>query len=94
MDFLLCWVTRLFFCVVPTERLRQCLISLLGEEGSQPVKPFGMSKKQCREHYSKERQQRVAVGKRLEEYTQTKIEKAMDMVKQVIAQGLRFDYLP
>lgn len=52
-----------------------------------------MTKKQRDEQYSKVRQETKAVNKRIGEYTQNKIQKAIDMVKHAIHEGMHFDYL-
>lgn len=41
----------------------------------------------------RERKETEAVQERIEEYTQKKIQKAIDMVKRAIKEGIRFDYL-
>ena len=67
--------------------------SLHGEEGSRPEKPFGMTKEQRQKQYHRERKETEAVKERIEEYTQNKIQKAIEMVKRAIKEGIRFDYL-
>jgi len=83
----------LFLCRTDGKTQTVLDFSLHGEEGRRPEKPFGMTKKQREEQYSKEREDGQAVHKRIGEYTQNKIEKAIEMVKNAIAEGIRFDYL-
>ena len=52
-----------------------------------------MTKKQHDKQYSKVREETEAVHKRIGEYTQSKIEKAIEMVEHAIREGIRFDYL-
>jgi hypothetical protein len=83
----------LFLCRTDGKTQTVLDFSLHGEEGSRPEKPFGMTKKQREEQYSKEREENQAVNKRIKEYTQNKIEKAIEMVRNAISEGIRFDYL-
>ncbi|MFZ2339352.1 MAG: hypothetical protein WAW07_06460, partial [Bacteroidales bacterium] len=61
--------------------------------GSRPEKPFGMTREQRQKQYRRERKETEAVQERIEEYTQNKIQKAIDMVRRAIKEGIRFDYL-
>ena len=83
----------LFLCRTDGKTQTVLDFSLHGEEGRRPEKPFGMTKKQRENQYSKVREQDQAVNNRIGEYTQSKIQKAIDMVKHAISQGVRFDYL-
>ncbi|MCX6309304.1 MAG: transposase [Bacteroidia bacterium] len=83
----------LFLCRTDGKTQTVLDFSLHGEEGRRPDKPFGMTKKQRDNQYSKVREQDQAVNNRIGEYTQSKIQKAIDMVKHAISQGIRFDYL-
>ena len=83
----------LFLCRTDGKTQTVLDFSLHGEEGRRPEKPFGMTKKQRDNQYSKVREQDQAVNNRIGEYTQSKIQKAIDMVKHAISQGIRFDYL-
>ncbi|MFZ2339192.1 MAG: IS4 family transposase, partial [Bacteroidales bacterium] len=67
--------------------------SLHGEEGSRPEKPFGMTREQRQKQYRGKREETEAVQERIEEYTQKKIRKAIDMVRRATKEGIRFDYL-
>ena len=83
----------LFLCRTDGKTQTVLDFSLHGEEGSRPEKPFGMTKKQRDVQYSKDRPETEAVNKRIGEYTQNKIQKAIEMVKHAIGEGIRFDYL-
>ncbi len=48
---------------------------------------------QRQKQYQRERKETEAVQERIEEYTQNKIYKAIDMVRRAIKEGIRFDYL-
>lgn len=52
-----------------------------------------MTKKQREKQYTKVREETEAVNGRIGEYTQNKIQKAIDMVKHAIREGVHFDYL-
>lgn len=66
--------------------------SLHGEEGRKPAKKQGLTDKQRKARYSKDHSGE-AVEERVREYTMSKIEKAIEMVKHAIKRGVRFDYL-
>ena len=66
--------------------------SLHGEEGRKPDKKQGLTDKQRKARYSKDHSGE-AVEERVREYTMSKIEKAIEMVKHAIKRGVRFDYL-
>ncbi len=78
----------LFLCRTDGKTQTVLDFSLHGEEGSRPEKPFGMTKKQRAKQYSKVRQESEAVNKRIGEYTQSKIQKAIEMVKHAIREGV------
>jgi len=83
----------LFLCRTDGKTQTILDFSLHGEEGSRPEKPFGMTKEQRQKQYHRERKETEAVKERIEEYTQNKIQKAIEMVKRAIKEGIRFDYL-
>ena len=83
----------LFLCRTDGKTQTVLDFSLHGEEGSRPEKPFGMTRDQRQKQYRKERKKTEAVQERIEEYTQKKIRKAIDMVRRAIKEGIRFDYL-
>ena len=83
----------LFLCRTDGRTQTVLDFSLHGEEGSRPEKPFGMTSEQRRKQYRRERKETEAVKERIEEYTQKKIQKAIDMVRRAIKEGIRFDYL-
>jgi len=83
----------LFLCHTEGKTQKVVDISLHGEEGSRTEKPFGMTKMQRYKQYTMVREQTDAVHDRIGEYTQSKIQKAIEMVKHAISEGMRFDYL-
>lgn len=83
----------LFLCRTDGKTQTILDFSLHGEEGSRPDKPFGMTREQHEKQYSRDHKQTEAVKDRIGEYTQNKIQKAIDMVKSAIREGIRFDYL-
>ena len=62
--------------------------SLHGEEGSKPDKKQGLTDKQRKARYSKDHSGE-AVEERIKEYTMSKIDKAIEMVKYAIKRGIR-----
>ena len=66
--------------------------SLHGEEGRKPDKKQGLTDMQRKARYSKDYSGEV-VEERIKEYTMSKIEKSIEMVKYAIKRGIRFDYL-
>ena len=66
--------------------------SLHGEEGSKPDKKQGLTDRQREARYSRDYSGET-VEERVKEYTMSKIDKAIDMVKYAIKRGVRFDYL-
>lgn len=66
--------------------------SLHGETGKNPERKQGLTKAE-REARFRESHDGQAVKKRIEEYSMKKTDKAIEMVKQAIMNGVRFDYL-
>jgi len=66
--------------------------SLHGEEGRKPDKKQGLTDKQRSERFSAD-YTGLNVEERVKEYTMSKIDKAIEMVKYAIKRGIRFDYL-
>ena len=66
--------------------------SLHGEKGRRPDKKQGLTDKERKARYSKDHSGE-AVEERVKEYTVSKIDKAIEMVKYAIKRGIRFDYL-
>ncbi|MBR1879348.1 MAG: IS4 family transposase, partial [Prevotella sp.] len=66
--------------------------SLHGEEGRKPDKKQGLTDMQRKARYSKDYSREV-VEERIKEYTMSKIDKSIEMVKYAIKRGIRFDYL-
>lgn len=83
----------LFLCRTDGKTQTVLDFSLHGEEGRRVDKPYGMTKKQLDKQYSKVREESQAVHHRIGEYTQSKIQKAIEMVKHALSEGIRFDYL-
>ena len=83
----------LFLCRTDGKTQTVLDFSLHGEEGSRQERPFGMAREQRRKQYHRDRKETEAVQERIEEYTQKKIQKAIDMVRRAITEGIRFDYL-
>ncbi len=83
----------LFLCRTDGKTQTVLDFSLHGEEGSRQERPFGMTREQRGKQYRRERKETEAVQERIEEYTQKKIQKAIDMVRRAITEGIRFDYL-
>lgn len=67
--------------------------SLHGEEGKNKKKPYGLSTKQLKSRYTKQRDKCSPGNNRKQEYFTTKIESMIEMIRTAIAQGLRFDYI-
>ena len=67
--------------------------SFHGEEGRNPEKPQGMSKKQLAQRYSKERPEDCEGLVRMAECKQDKQTRLKEMVRMAIRKGVRFDYL-
>jgi len=65
--------------------------ALLGEKGSDGK--YGMSRKELEARYSPDHNRDDAAGERLAEYGKDKITLAMDMVRNAIKNGFRFEYL-
>jgi len=70
--------------------------SLHGEKGDEKkpnYKPYGLTKKQQKARYSKNRSVKSAGKRRENEYFKTKTEMLVEMIKTAILRGIRFDYL-
>ena len=67
--------------------------SLHGEEGKNPVKPQGMSRKQLSKRFCKVRDDESKAQRRMEEYKKDKQTCLKEMVSNAIRKGIRFDYL-
>ena len=67
--------------------------SLHGEKGKNEKKPFGMTNKQLKARFSKQRDRNSEGFKREKEYFTTKIQSMICMIKTAINNGLRFDYV-
>lgn len=83
----------LFLCRTDGKTQTVLDFSLHGEAGKHPDRPFGMTREQREKQYTKEREETEAVNARIGEYTQSKIQRAIEMVRHAIREGIRFDYL-
>ena len=83
----------LFLC--HTDGKTQTLLdfSLHGEEGKNPEKKQGLTDKQRKARFSKKRDGDSAVNTRIKEYRQNKIDRSIEMGRESIRRGIRFDYL-
>ncbi len=82
----------LFLCRTDGRTQTVLDFSLHGEEGSRPEKPFGMTREQRGKQYRRERKEQKPYKRELKS-TPKKIQKAIDMVRRAIKEGIRFDYL-
>lgn len=67
--------------------------SLHGEKGSNEKKPYGLTKKELKNRFTKKRDKASCGQKRVDEYITTKIAFAISMIARAIRQGVRFDYV-
>ncbi len=67
--------------------------SLHGEKGKNKKKPYGLTIKQGKERYSKQRDKFTPSYERKEEYFTTKIQSMISMIRMAINKGLRFEYV-
>jgi hypothetical protein len=70
--------------------------SLHGEKGDEKkknYKPYGLTKKQAKARYSKQREGKSEGKQRENEYFKTKTKMLILMIRTAISQGIRFDYL-
>jgi hypothetical protein len=67
--------------------------SLHGEKGKDAEKPYGLTKKQTKKRFSGKRPQKGSGQQRVNEYFKTKTEMLIEMIRRLIASGIRFDYL-
>jgi hypothetical protein len=67
--------------------------SFHGEKGSDPEKPYGLTKKQSKRRFSKKRNKKSSGQNRVNEYFTKKTDMLISMIRTAIAQGIRFDYL-
>jgi len=66
--------------------------SLHGEDGKNPDKKQGLSKREREARFTENHDGQV-VQERISEYRQDKISRSIDMVRYAIKKGIRFDYL-
>lgn len=66
---------------------------LSGEKGKNIKKPYGLTTKQLKDRYSKNRDKSSSGYKREQEYFQKKSEGLIQMILRSIKEGVRFDYL-
>lgn len=83
----------LFLCHTDGKTQTMLDFSLHGEEGKNPEKKQGLTEKQRKARFSKERDEDSIAKTRIKEYRQSKIDRSIEMVKEAIRKGIRFDYL-
>lgn len=64
-----------------------------GEKGKNAAKPQGFSAKEAEARFSRERDPESHAAKRADEYFQSKIAMVIEMIKRVIRDGVKFDYV-
>lgn len=67
--------------------------SLHGEKGKNEKKPYGLTKRELKERFSKKRDKSSFGQKRVDEYFTTKITSAISLITSAISHGFRFDYV-
>ena len=67
--------------------------SLHGEKGKEKTKPYGLTKKQSKSRFNKQRAAKSHGQNRVNEYFETKTSMLISMIRRAIAEGIRFDYL-
>jgi len=67
--------------------------SLHGEKGENKDKPYGFTASQSKKRYSKKRDKSSKGSERVNEYSVSKIESMIDMIRLAISKGIRFDYV-
>ncbi len=83
----------LFLCHTDGKTQTMLDFSLHGEEGKKPEKKQGLTTEQRNARFSKARDKDAAISTRIKEYKQSKIDRSIEMVKEAIKKGIRFDYL-
>ena len=83
----------LFLCHTDGKTQTMLDFSLHGEEGKNPEKKQGLTDKQRKARFNKKRDGDSAVNTRIKEYRQSKIDRSIEMVREAIRKGIRFDYL-
>ena len=76
-----------------TDGISQMLLdfAILGEKGRKGN--YGMSEKELSKRFSKERAEDTAIHTRLDEYSMSKIDLAIEMIRRAIKQKMRFRYV-
>lgn len=67
--------------------------SLHGEKGKNKKKPYGLTPSQSKRRFNKKRDKSSMGKARIGEYSKSKIDVAINMVRFAIKRGVRFDYL-
>ena len=67
--------------------------SLHGEKGKNQKKPYGLSKKELKNRFTKKRDKASCAQQRINEYTSSKITTAIQMIAGAVKQGIRFEYV-
>jgi len=76
-----------------TDGISQMLLdfAILGEKGKKGN--YGMSEKELSRRYTTERDKGIAIQRRLDEYSMSKIDLAIEMIRRAIKQKIRFRYV-
>lgn len=67
--------------------------SLHGEKGKNLNKPYGLTPAQAKKRYSKKRDKASKGSERIDDYSLSKIDSMINMIRLAIAKGIRFDYV-
>jgi len=67
--------------------------SLHGEEGKNKSKPYGLTPAQAKKRFSKKRDKSSKGIERTSDYTLSKIDSMIKMIRLAITKGIRFDYV-
>ena len=78
----------LFLCHTDGKTQTMLDFSLHGEEGKNPEKSQGLTEKQRKARFSKERDEDSMTNTRVKEYRQSKIDRSIEMVKEAIKKGI------
>ena len=76
-----------------TDGISQMLLdfAILGEKGKKGN--YGMSEKELSRRYTTEREENIAIQRRIDEYSMSKIDLAIEMIRRAIKQKIHFRYV-
>lgn len=83
----------MFLCYTDGKTQSIVDFSIHGEEGRREDMPQGLTKKQAKCRFSKERNSDENISTRCDEYLSSKISTAIKMLRRALVEGIRFDYL-